>query len=61
MLYMKKPGKFRICIEPRDLNKGIKQLHYIMPISEDILPNLADASQSILSFLMQENAFGTNS
>ncbi|XP_061185196.1 uncharacterized protein K02A2.6-like [Saccostrea echinata] len=43
MLTVKKPGKLRICIEPRDLNKAIKRSHYIMPTLEDILPNLANA------------------
>lgn len=43
MLTVKKPGKLRICIDPRDLNKAIKRSHYIMPTLEDILPNLANA------------------
>ncbi|XP_062610719.1 uncharacterized protein K02A2.6-like [Saccostrea cucullata] len=43
MLTVKKPGKLRICIDPRDLNKAIKRPHYIMPTLEDILPNLANA------------------
>lgn len=43
MLIVKKPGKLRICIDPRDLNKAIKRSHYIMPTLEDILPNLANA------------------
>lgn len=43
MLIVKKPGKLRICIDPKDLNKAIKRSHYIMPTIEDILPNLANA------------------
>jgi hypothetical protein len=43
MLTVKKPGKLRICIDPRDLNTAIKRSHYLMPTLEDILPNLANA------------------
>jgi hypothetical protein len=43
MLTVKKPGKLRICIDPRDLNTAIKRSHYLMPTLEDMLPNLANA------------------
>lgn len=42
-VHCKRPGKLCICIDPRDLNKAIKQAHYIMPSLKDIIPNLANA------------------
>ena len=38
-----KPGKVRVCIDPRDLNKAIKRPKYQMPTVEEILPTLAQA------------------
>ena len=38
-----KPGKVRVCIDPRDLNKAIKRPKYQMPTLEEILPTLAQA------------------
>ena len=36
---VKTPGKLRICIEPKDLNKALKHNHYIKTL-DDILHNL---------------------
>ena len=38
-----KPGKIRICIDPRDLNKAILHLKYQMPTLKEVLPKLANA------------------
>ena len=38
-----KPGKVRVCIDPRDLNKAIKRPKYQMPTLEEILPTLSQA------------------
>ena len=56
MLTVKKTGKLRIYIDPRDLNKAIKRSHYILPTLEDILPNLAKAK--VLSVLDAKEGFG---
>ena len=37
------PGKLRVCIDPRDLNKPIKRPKYQMPILDEVLPRLANA------------------
>ena len=36
-----KPGKIRVCIDPRDLNRAIRRPKYQMPTLEGILPTLA--------------------
>ena len=36
-------AKVRICLDPRDLNKAIRQSHFNMPVLEDILPSLKGA------------------
>jgi hypothetical protein len=33
-----RPGKLRICLDPKDLNKALKRSHYPLPTIEDILP-----------------------
>lgn len=43
MLTVRKLGKLRICIDPRDLNTAIKRSHYLMHTLQDMLPNLANA------------------
>ncbi|XP_041472642.1 uncharacterized protein K02A2.6-like [Lytechinus variegatus] len=43
MVAVKKPGKLRICIDPKDLNKALKRSHYPMPTIEEILPQLSQA------------------
>ena len=41
MVAIKKPGKLRLCIDPRDLNKAIKRPKYQMPTLEELLPTLS--------------------
>ena len=43
MVMAAKPGKIRICLDPRDLNKALKRPKYQMPTLEEILPQLAKA------------------
>ena len=38
-----KPGKIRVCIDPRDLNKAIQRPTYPIPTLDEILPQLANA------------------
>jgi len=38
-----KPGKLRICMDPRDLNRAIKREHYQMPTIEEIATRLSGA------------------
>jgi len=35
-------GKLGVCIDPQHLNKALKRSHYLLPVIEDILPDLAD-------------------
>ncbi len=37
---MKKSGKLRVCIDPRELNKALLREHYTLPILEDVLHGL---------------------
>ena len=43
MVIVSKPGKIRICLDPRDLNKAIQRPKYQMPTLEEILPKLSKA------------------
>ena len=43
MVIVSKPGKIRICLDPRDLNKAIQRPKYQMPTLEKILPKLSKA------------------
>lgn len=43
MVAIRKPGKLRLCIDPRDLNKAIKRPKYQMPTLEELLPTLSKA------------------
>jgi len=43
MVAIRKPGKLRICIDPKDLNKVIKRPKYQMPTLEEVLPTLSKA------------------
>ena len=43
MVIVSKPGKLRICLDPRDLNKAIQRPKYQMPTLEEILPKLSKA------------------
>ena len=43
LVAIKKPGKLRVCIDPRDLNHAIRRPKYQMPILDEILPGLSNA------------------
>ena len=43
LVAVQKPGKLRVCIDPRDLNRAIKRPKYPMPTVEEVLPKLAKA------------------
>ena len=43
MVIVSMPGKIRICLDPRDLNKAIQRPKYQMPTLEEILPKLSKA------------------
>lgn len=43
MVAVKKPGKLRLCIDPKELNSAIKRPHYQMPKVDDILPKISKA------------------
>jgi hypothetical protein len=43
MVVVDKPGKTRVCLDPKDLNRAIKRCHYPMPTIDDILPDLYNA------------------
>ena len=55
LVAVKKPGKLRICIDPKDLNKAILRPKYPMPVIEDILPNLTKAK--VFSVLDAKDGF----
>ena len=40
MIAVRRPGKLRLCIDPKDLNKAINRPHYPLPTIEDILPKV---------------------
>ena len=50
-----KPGKLRICIDPKHLNQNIKRSHYLLPTIEDLLPDLSKAK--IFSVVDAKNGF----
>ena len=39
----KKNKELRLCLDPKDLNKNIKRLHYPLPTFEEIVPDLKEA------------------
>ena len=43
LVAIKKPGKLRVCIDPRELNHAIRRPKYQMPILDEILPGLSNA------------------
>ena len=44
LVLVEKPhGSLRICIDPKELNKAIKQPHYAHPTAEDILSQMSGA------------------
>ncbi|XP_053403100.1 uncharacterized protein K02A2.6-like [Mercenaria mercenaria] len=48
-------GKLRICIDPKPLNKALKRSHYLLPVVEDLLPELSNAK--VFSKCDVKNAF----
>ena len=40
----KKSGKVRLCLDPRPLNVSLKREHYPLPVLDDILPQLSNAT-----------------
>ena len=55
MVAVRKPGKIRLCIDPKHLNKAIKRPHYPLPTIEDILPKLKNAK--VFSVLDAQKGF----
>ena len=43
LVAVQKPGKLRVCIDPRDLNRAIKRPKYQMPTVDEVLPKLVKA------------------
>ena len=43
LVVVKKPNKIRVCLDPQNLNKGIKRNNYPTPTIDDISPDLAKA------------------
>jgi len=50
MVAIMKPGKLRLCIDPRDLNNAIKWPKYQMPTLEEILPTASNAKILRMAF-----------
>ena len=46
MVVVAKPGKIRICLDPKDLNKAIKRPNYQMPTLDENAPK-AEKNQSV--------------
>ena len=44
----KKSNELHICIDPKDLNKGLKRAKYTMPTLDEVLPRLANAKVFVL-------------
>lgn len=55
MVVVAKPGKIRICLDPRDLNKAIQRSKYQMPTLEEVLPRLSKAK--VFTTLDAKDAF----
>ena len=43
LVAVQKPGKLRVCIDPRDLNRAIKRPKYQMRTADEVLPKLSKA------------------
>lgn len=43
LVIVKRPGKLRLCIDPKPLNRALKRSHYLMPTLEDVLYKLPTA------------------
>lgn len=56
LVCVEKPnGKLRVCLDPKDLNKGLRRSHYPMPTIDDVLPDLNDAK--VFSTFDAKNGF----
>lgn len=44
VITLKKNGKLRMCIDPRELNKALLREHYVLPILEDTLHELRQST-----------------
>lgn len=43
MVIVAKPQKIRICLDPKDLNRGVQRLKFQMPTLEELSPDLSKA------------------
>ena len=55
MVVAAKPGKIRICLDPKDLNKGIRRPKYQLPTLEEVLPKLSKAK--VFTTLVAKDGF----
>ncbi|XP_019614003.1 PREDICTED: uncharacterized protein K02A2.6-like [Branchiostoma belcheri] len=55
MVVVKKPGKMRICLDPKDLNMALHRPKYQIPTLEEVLPRLAKAK--VFSVLDAKDGF----
>lgn len=52
-----KPGKIRICMDPKDLNQHIKREHYHLVTVEEIIERLLKSSLDLmLAWLLAHSA-----
>ena len=54
-MVVRKPGKLRLCLDPRELNKTLNRPRYPIPTIEGILPELAKAK--VFSVLDAKDGF----
>ena len=43
LVVMKPDGRVRVCLDSKPLNKALKRNHYLLPVMDDILPELQSA------------------
>lgn len=55
LMIVMKPGKMRLCLDPKDLNKAIQREHYPLPTVEDIATRLNGAK--VFSLLDAKDGF----
>ena len=48
-------GSFRVCLDPRDLNKAIKRKHYPVPMDESVITKLHGST--LFSMLVAKSAY----
>ena len=64
IVVVKKPNKLRICLDPQNLNKGIRRNHYPIPTIEEVTPrvakarvfSVADAKDGFLQVVLDEKS-----